>query len=53
MKFALFENTFDKNGLSNVFINHIQDIYAYTPTELEDAYAQIKKFQHEGYYALG
>lgn len=53
MKFALFENTFDTNGLSNIFINQIQDIYAYMHTELEDAYAQIRRYQHKGYYALG
>lgn len=53
MKFALFENTFDTNGLSCMFINYIDDICIYNISELDIVYNKIENYQRAGYYALG
>lgn len=53
MKFALFENTFDHNGISNLFIDYIDEVYAFKSTELDYVFDKIYKLSQLGYYLIG
>lgn len=53
MKFALFENTFDHDGISKLFIDYVDDIYINDLTELNSAFEKITNLSKSGYYLIG
>ncbi|MDD3266690.1 MAG: bifunctional anthranilate synthase component I family protein/class IV aminotransferase [Burkholderiales bacterium] len=53
MNFALFENTFDSNGISNLFIDYVDEIYTYDSTKLDSTFEKINHLSKSGYYLIG
>lgn len=53
MKFAVFENTLTRNGISSLFIQPVAEIVSYTHAELAEAFQEISQHNANGYYAIG